>query len=77
MSLIDGLFSRVIQTLKMILFRICYPCISKEFTGSHMAYDMFIFLREEYIKQYCIRNENIERESRREKWVSRKDLMLA
>lgn len=57
MCLIDGLFSRVIQTLEMILFRIYYPCISKEFISSHMTYDMFLCLREEYIKQYCIRNE--------------------
>lgn len=61
----------------MILFRIYYPCISKEFTSSHMAYDMFISLREEYIKQYCVRKEKIERESRADKWVSRKDLILA
>jgi len=67
----------VCQTLEMILFRIYYPRISKEFTSSRMAYDMFIFLREEYIKKYCIRNENIERESRADKRISRRDLTLA
>lgn len=56
MCLIDGLFSRAIQILEIILFRIYYPCISKEFTSSRLAYDMFIFLREEYIKQHFIRN---------------------
>lgn len=60
----------------MILFRIYYPCISKEFTSLYMACDMFVFLGEEYIKQYCIRNEKVERESRADKWLSRKDLIL-
>lgn len=67
MSLIDDLFSIGIQTLEMILFRIYYPCMSKEFTSSHVTHDMFIFLREEYTKQYCVRNEKIQRKSRAEK----------
>lgn len=41
--------------------------MSKEFTRVYMIYGMFIFLREEYTKQYCVRNENIQRESRAEK----------
>lgn len=61
----------------MILFRIYYPCMSKEFTRVYMIYGMFIFLREEYTKQYCVRNENIQRESRAEKCFLRKDLILA
>lgn len=76
MCLIDGFFSRVIQTSEMMLFRIYYPCISKEFTSSHLAYDGFVFFREKCIKQYCIRNEKIARESRADKWASRKDLIL-
>lgn len=51
--------------------------MSKEFTRVYMIYGMFIFLREEYTKQYCVRNENIQRESRAEKCFLRKDLILA